>query len=253
MVLGSIPVAEQIFVIDIGATNIKFCHVDVEGHLLEAVRRSSTPHPCAPTRLVEILSGRIRKSESPYVGVGFPGEISNGLVTDPGNLARSGGVFTKVDDHVEQAWLGFALQDSLRKVTGRDVRVVNDATLAALGCCQGVGTELVLALGTGFGLALEVEGELQQVRDVGAELFVNAKTYDELLGEQSRSKDEVRWRSLLGKAIASFVREFNATTVHLAGGNARRVSPNLLRAATVPLIIHGNEASLHGAAKLFYI
>jgi polyphosphate glucokinase len=253
MVLGSIPVDEQIFAIDIGATNIKFCHVDVEGQLLEAVRRSSTPYPCNPTRLVEILSLRINKSDVSYVGVGFPGELANGLVTDPGNLARPGGVTTDIDPQLDDAWRGFALEESLRASTGRDVRVVNDATLAALGCCQGTGTELVLALGTGFGLALEVDGELQKVRDVGAEIFVNGKTYDEVLGEQGRSQDEVRWRSLLGKAVAAFAHEFHATTVHLAGGNARRLSPNSLPEVTALLVVHGNEAPLHGVAKLFYI
>jgi polyphosphate glucokinase len=108
-------------------------------------------------------------------------------------------------------------------------------------------------LGTGFGLALEIDGQLQEVRDVGAEGFVNGRTYDEELGERSRSRDEMRWRSLLDKAVAGFVREFRATTVHLVGGNARRLSPNSLRAVSVPLLINGNEASLHGVAKLFYI
>jgi polyphosphate glucokinase len=253
MVLDSVPLDEQILAIDIGATNIKFCHVDVEGQLLEAVRRSSTPYPCIPTRLVEILSLRIVKSSAPYVGVGFPGEFSGGLVADPGNLARPGGVTTDIDPELDRAWRGFALQDSLRASTDRDVRVVNDATLAALGCCQGTGTELVLALGTGLGLALEIDGQLQKVRDVGAEIFVNGHTYDEVLGEHSRSLDEVRWRSLLDKAVAGFTREFNATKVHLVGGNARRLSPSSLRAVTVPLIVHGNEAPLHGVAKLFYI
>jgi polyphosphate glucokinase len=253
MVLGSVPIDEQIFAIDIGATNIKFCHVDVEGQLLEAVRKSSTPYPCIPARLVEILSLRILKSGATYVGVGFPGELADGLVTDPGNLARLGGVWTDIDPTLDRLWRGFAFEESLREGTTRDVRVVNDATLAALGCCQGIGTELVLSLGTGFGLALEIEGQLQKVRDVGAEIFVNGHTYDEMLGEHSRSQDEVRWRSLLDKAANSFVREFSANKVHLVGGNARRVSPTSLHSVTVPLVIHGNEAPLHGVAKLFYL
>jgi polyphosphate glucokinase len=160
-------------------------------------------------------------------------------------------VATEVDAELDQEWRGFALQESLRTSTGRDVRVVNDATLAALGCCQGSGTELVLTLGTGLGLALEIEGELQKVRDVGAEIFVNGRTYDEVLGEHSRAEDEPRWRSLLGKAAVSFAREFHATTVHLAGGNARRLAPNSWPELAGSVVIHGNEAPLHGVAKLF--
>ena len=41
-----------------------------------------------------------------------------------------GGVTTEVDPGLEAQWRGFALQDELRKATGRDVRIVNDATLA---------------------------------------------------------------------------------------------------------------------------
>ena len=243
---------DRVLAVDIGATKIKFCHCDRHGELLEVPRRRATPYPCTPERLIALLNERISKSRGSRVGVGFPGKFADGHVIRPGNLARPGGVTTEVDPALDRRWRNFALQDALRTATGRDVRVVNDATLAALGCCEGHGVELVLTLGTGLGLALEVEGTLQAVRDVGAEPFAEGRTYDQALGERSRSENPERWHTLLERAIREFTQEFGATTVHLAGGNARRVTPDLFTTLASPLVINGNEAPLQGAAKLFY-
>ena len=106
------------------------------------------------------------------------------------------------------------------------MRVVNDATMAALGCIEGVGTEVVLALGTGLGLALAIDGKLRPVRDVGAEIFRDNKTYDETIGERARSLDDGSWNPTLVEIVKGFAEEFHASTVHLAGGNARRVVPS---------------------------
>lgn len=242
----------QILAIDIGATNIKFCHVDYQGQLLEPIRRKPTPYPCTPERLVEFLCERILQTDTKWVGVGFPGEFDDGHVVRPGNLSRPGGVTTEKDPSLDLQWRGFALQDALRSATKRDVRVVNDAKLAALGCCEGKGVELVLTLGTGCGLALSVDGDLRKVRDVGAEIFEDGQTYDELLGERARSTDEEKWLKKLVKAVKKFSVEFDASTVHLAGGNARRVAPNIFAQLACRVEIDGNQAPLHGAAKLFY-
>jgi polyphosphate glucokinase len=246
------PVQDQILAVDIGATNVKFCHVDIHGELLEGVRRRPTPYPCSPDRLIETLDERIESSACPRVGIGFPGEFADGHVVRPGNLSRPGGVTTEVDPGLEAQWKGFEFQAELCKATGRDVRIVNDATLAALGSIDGHGVELVLTLGTGLGIALAIDGTLRKIRDVGAEVFVRGKTYDQTIGEHSRSTDEVHWGELLVMAVDGFVREFGATTVHLAGGNARRVTPTLFAESNYRVVISGNQASLRGAAKLFY-
>ena len=58
------PVQDQILAVDIGATNVKFCHVDIHGELLEGVRRRPTPYPCSPERLIEAL-GRTDREPAP--------------------------------------------------------------------------------------------------------------------------------------------------------------------------------------------
>jgi predicted NBD/HSP70 family sugar kinase len=45
--------AGVVLAIDIGATNVKFCHVDRNGNLLEGPKRRPTPYPCSPARLIE--------------------------------------------------------------------------------------------------------------------------------------------------------------------------------------------------------
>lgn len=247
-------ISRPILAIDIGATNIKSCRVDRHGALLERVRRRRTPYPCTPDQLVRTLSARITSSDCGEVGVSFPGEFADGHVVHPGNLSRPGGITTDVDPALEREWSGFAFQSALCDSTGRDVKVANDAALAALaalGSCRGVGVELVVTLGTGFGLALCVDGTLQRVRDVGAEPFRGGRTYDEILGERFRLANELEWRAVLEQAILNFVNEFGALTVHLAGGNARRLSPRMFEDVPSEIVIDGNEALLVGAARLF--
>jgi polyphosphate glucokinase len=245
-------VSREVLAIDVGATSIKSCRVDAEGRLLETPKRRPTPYPCPPSRLEGLLVSRIRRTGCSLVAVGFPGEFADGHVVRPGNLSRPGGVTTEVDPDLAAAWIGFGLQDALREATGRDVRVVNDATLAALGCCAGEGTELVMTLGTGVGLALQREGRLVRVRDVGAAPFLDGRTYDQSLGERARSEDPVRWFALVEEAVRGFVDEFAATTVHLAGGNAKRVSPSRFADLGCAVVVSGNEAPLRGASRLFY-
>lgn len=251
MTSTSEPTGAAILAIDVGATYIKSALVSPTGELLERVRRFETPYPCAPGRLVETLVAHIAERECVQVGVGFPGEFRDGVVVEPGNLSRAGGIATDIDPEIHDEWLNFDLQRALRDASQRDVRVVNDATLAALGCCEGVGRELVVTLGTGAGIALVVNGEPERIRDVGGEAFLDAQTYDQLLGEPSRLRDEVRWNELVHLAVSHFAVEFAADTVHLGGGNARRVAPGLLDDLHQRIVINDNDATLQGAAKLF--
>jgi polyphosphate glucokinase len=243
--------ATTVLAIDIGATSIKLAPVDRDGHLLEAVARVATPYPCSPSRLVELLSRYVGESGCDRVGIGFPGAMMDGVVVEPGNLSRPRGFTSPIDPTLHDQWLATNIQSALREATGVDVRVVNDATLAALGCCVGEGTELVFTLGTGFGIALVVEGKLVPIRDVGAEEFLEGESYDRVLGEHARSQDPRHWGELLLLAVSNFVAEYSPTLVHLGGGNSRRVDHSDFAGLGVPVVVNGNDATLSGAAKLF--
>jgi polyphosphate glucokinase len=243
--------SSRILAIDIGATTIKLCDVGRDGTLDGPVQRQPTPYPCTPERLVDVVAGEIRARPRSRVGVGFPGDFHDGQVLEPGNLSRPGGITTEVDAALDDAWRNYRLEEALRREGGRDVRVVNDATLAALGCREGVGRELVLTLGTGLGIALVVDAVPVRIRDIGSEIFVDARTYDQVLGESARAADTERWTELLRTAVRGFVTEYAATTVHFGGGNARWVDDGWFVDLGVRVLLHDNDVSLRGAARLF--
>ncbi|MGC2485157.1 MAG: ROK family protein [Acidimicrobiales bacterium] len=240
-----------VLAVDIGASSIKFCLVDHSGRRLGDVARIPTPYPCSPTALVGFVSRYVAESGCARVGVGFPGAMVDGRVMEPGNLSRANGFTSPIDPELHNAWISTNLEAAFREATEVDVRVVNDATLAALGCCLGEGRELVFTLGTGFGIALVADGKIVPIRDVGAEIFESAKTYDEALGDHARATNESRWSERLVRAVSRFVDEFCVSVVHLGGGNSRRVDLSTMSGLGVTLIVNDNDTTLSGAAKLF--
>lgn len=236
---------------DVGATFIKHCSVDSDGHLLDEVTRQRTPFPCWPETLVEVLAGVITNSGRDRAGVGFPGDMSNGRVIEPGNLSRAGGVMSPIDPLIEKSWLEYHLQEELQLRCHAQVRVVNDATLAAHGYARGHGRELIFTLGTGLGISLVVDGQWQKIRDVGSAPYRDVGTYDEVFGEPAREADQERWRERLAEALADFVSEFQADLVHVGGGNARHLQHSDFTNIGCVVVFNDNEGTLRGAARLF--
>ena len=240
-----------VLAIDIGATNIKMADVTAEGVLVGNVRRRPTPYPLSPERLVEWLCERIAKRGLAQVGVGFPGEFRDGHVVAPGNLSRPAGFSSDVDPELDRQWRGFPLQQALRDATGLDVRVLNDAWLAALGSIDGQGRELVLTLGTGFGVALTENGALVEIPDYGQKVFLNDRTFDEVLGDQSKAADGEAWMAAVKQAIDQLATEYDVRAVHLGGGNSTFLRASEFATPSRHVVIHGNNPPLRGAAMLF--
>ena len=237
--------------VDVGASGIKFANLSETGELRGEVERLPTPYPCTPERLLDVLAAWIRKSGCDFVAVGFPGDMTNGVVDEPGNLSRISGIASPIDAAIHTSWEGFALEAALATMVTTPLRVVNDATLAAYGYATGEGRELVFTLGTGLGIALVVDGQVQKIRDIGALNFAGVGTYDEVFGEPARARDEALWRSRFIAAARAFIEEFDAATVHIGGGNARHWRVEELDALGVRVILNSNEGTLRGAAALF--
>lgn len=244
------PERSLLLAIDVGATSIKRCLVDATGRLVGRIEREPTPYPCSPKRLVDLLVQRCGEYDCETVVVGFPGDMIDGHVVEPGNLSRPRGIGSPIDPVLHDEWTNFAFQNALAARLTATVRVVNDATLAAYGYATGQGRELVFTLGTGLGIALVVDGEVVKIRDIGNELFENCGTYDEVFGESARAADQTLWAQRLHRALVAFVVEFHADAIHLGGGNARHVRPDEVDDVAPVVVFNDNEGTLRGAARV---
>jgi len=196
-------------VVDIGGTGIKMLLVGDDGSPLGEHRRELTPHPASPEPVVGVIEGMLAEQE-PFdrVSVGFPGVVTGGVVRTAPSLGT-------------EAWRGFDLARSIAALTGKPVRVINDADLQGYGVIEGRGVEMVLTFGTGLGTALYLDGRLLPNLEL-AHHPLGRGTYEELVADATlRRIGKARWRRNVGRILETIDRIFNPDLIHVGGGNAR--------------------------------
>ena len=205
----------QTLAIDIGGSGIKVITLNELGEATTERDRVETPNPAKPEpMLTQIVSLAAKQEKFDRVSVGFPGVVMNGIITTAVNL--------------DPDWVGVDLAKELSESLGKPVRVANDADIQGLGTIQGKGVELVLTLGTGFGSALLVEGQLVPNLEMGHHPFRKGETYEEQLGRAAL--DEIgkkKWNERLKKAIATLRNLFNSDYIYLGGGNTKKITFDL--------------------------
>ena len=146
--------------LDLGGTNIKLAVLGAgEPPAILDTEVHPTPATKAPEavveRLTEIASERIGIHGPSAIGIGVPGQfdLTTGTVRELPNLTRG--------------WQGFGLHAALEANLGSPVVLINDAqasTLAeaTLGAARGYSTVQGVALGTGIGGGLIVDGRLHR-------------------------------------------------------------------------------------------
>jgi len=147
--------------IDIGGSSIKAAVVDLNKGCLVGERHSvPSPAMSAVSEMLHAMSTAVpQNTEHMAAGVTFPGVVVGGTVYSAANVAKS--------------WIGQPLADPAGTKLNRKVVAINDADAAGLaevhfGAARDVmGTVLVLALGTGIGSALFVDGRLVPNTELG--------------------------------------------------------------------------------------
>lgn len=222
--------------IDIGGTGLKMLVLDAIGHALSERDRVLTPRPATPGAVIEALRAVIaRQPEFDRVSVGFPGVVHDGVIWTAPNLHRS--------------WRGVSLARTLRDVTGKPVRVANDADVQGYASVEGQGVEMVLTLGTGLGSALFLDGRLVPNLELGHHPFRKNKTYEEYVGKAALAKvGKKRWRRRVDRVIAQLEPIWNYRLLHLGGGNVK-----LLHDHAVPdnVRLHSNLGGVLGGIALW--
>jgi polyphosphate glucokinase len=194
--------------VDVGGTGIKAELLDERGRPLTDRARIPTPKGATPRQVIAII-GKLAAGEGRFdrVSVGFPGVTKNGVIYTAANLGKG--------------WKNFALEQKLRRVLKRPVRVANDADVQGLGSVSGHGVELVITLGTGVGSVVFVNGNRIHL-ELGHHPFHKGKTYEDELGHRMLLKKGKKWwNKRLREAIEDLRTAFNYDRLYIGGGNAK--------------------------------
>lgn len=227
---------ERILSIDIGGSHVKATILDHEGDLQMDYEKVTTPPSPKPKQLVEVIRG-LTNAFPHYdkVSVGFPGYVKNGVVFTAPNLGT-------------EAFKGFDLAKALEETLGKPTKVVNDADMQGLGVVNGVGFEIVVTLGTGFGTALLSDGYLLPHLELSQLPIRKGKNYDEYIGEKALEKEgEAKWNKRVKTVIGILKTVFNYDTLYIGGGNARKI--NFKLDSNVKLT--SNRDGIKGGARLW--
>ena len=227
---------EKILSIDIGGSHVKATILDHEGDLQMEYEKITTPPSPKPELLVQTIQTLIKAFPAyDKVSVGFPGYVKKGVIFTAPNLGTD-------------LWKGFDLAKTLETTLGKPTQVVNDADMQGLGVVDGVGFEMVVTLGTGFGTAFLSDGYLLPHLEIAHHPLTKSKTYDQYLGEKALEKiGEAKWNERLEQVIGILKTVFNYDTLYIGGGNARKIKIKL----DDNIKITSNRDGIKGGARLW--
>ena len=155
-------------------------------------------------RMLQVVKRITKDWRYDGVSIGYPGPVVHGRpLREPYNLGAG--------------WVGF----DFRRAFGRPVKVINDASMQALGSYRG-GRMLFLGLGTGLGSAMIVNGILEPMEL--AHLPYKKRTYEDYLGLRGLKKlGNKKWERQVAKAVELLRTALEVDDVVLGGGNAKKL------------------------------
>ena len=192
--------SHKILVVDIGGTNVK---------MLASGQKEPRRFPSGPKLTAANMVKQVKEATKDWqydrVTLGYPGPIINERpLREPHNLGPG--------------WMGF----NFSKAFGHPVRVINDASMQALGSYDG-GRMLFLGLGTGLGSAMIVDGVLQPM-ELAHLLYRKGKTYEDYLGIRGLERlGKKKWRRHVGTIVQLLKEALDADYVVLGGGNSKKL------------------------------
>lgn len=192
--------AQRILVIDIGGSNIKMIATGEEKRIKFPSGKELTPE-----QLVEQVKEATSHWKYDVISVGCPCVVKeNKPVRSPQNLG--------------DGWVGFDFQ----KAFGMPTKVINDATMQAIGCYEG-GTMLFLGFGTGLGTTL-IANHTAIPLEGGHLPYRKERTFEEYVGKAGyAAMGEKKWLKHSLKVIQILREAFNSDDVVLGGGNAKLI------------------------------
>ncbi len=239
--------------IDVGGTGLKADVLDKDGNPVAERVRIPTKYPMPPDLLVSTLTTLVAKLPAgDRVSCGFPGMVRQGHVLSAPHFVTEKGPGTKIDPELLESWSDFDLASGLATSIGKPCRVANDADVQGLAVVQGNGFEVVITLGTGFGTALFMDGNLMPHIELAHLEFRKGETFNEQVGEAARKKvGDERWNKRVRKAIAYLDALSFFDHLYIGGGNGPRVNRRDLGEVLERITVVDNKAGILGGIKLW--
>jgi polyphosphate glucokinase len=193
-------VSRRVLVIDVGGTHVKAL---MTGET--EVRKFESGPKLTAEKMAKDVKELVKGWHYNCVSIGYPGPVINGNpLREPHNLG--GG------------WMGF----DFKKAFGCPVKLVNDASMQAIGSYKG-GKMLFLGLGTGLGSAMIVDGMLEPM-ELAHLQYRKGKTYEDYLGIRGLERlGKKKWRAHVYKVCEQLKAALAADYIVLGGGNVKKL------------------------------
>jgi hypothetical protein len=213
---------QRVLVIDIGGTNVKL-------FLEEKKERIPSGPWLTPDRMASHVLEKVADWEYDVISIGFPGRVVSGKPSnEPYNLA--------------DGWLEYDFTERFQ----RPVRIINDASMQALGNYEG-GRMLFVGLGTSMGAALIVDNVIVSL-EPGCLPHPRGRSMEEHIRRKQLERiGRPRWRRGVLAALPVLRDAFVADYVVVGGGNRRFIAkfPDRCRRGR-------DRASMHGGIRLWH-
>ena len=189
----------KIMVIDVGGSSVKILATGHKEHLSFESGPDMTPG-----KMVAGVKKLAKDWDYDVISIGYPGVVAHHRpVSEPYNLKKG--------------WVGF----DFAKAFGCRVKVVNDATMQALGSYRG-GKMLFLGLGTGLGSTMIVDGNPAPM-ELG-HLPYKKHTYEHYVGHEGlEHHGKKKWRSYVADVVKRLVAALEPDETVIGGGNVDKL------------------------------
>jgi polyphosphate glucokinase len=189
----------NVLAVDIGGSSVK---------ILATGQKEPRKLPSGPKLTPKAMVADVKKLAKGWkydaVSIGYPGMVIHGRpIAEPVNLGKG--------------WVGF----DYRVAFGKPVKLINDATMQALGSYKG-GKMLFLGLGTGLGSTVIADGVVEPMEL--AHLPYKKGTYEDYVGRRGlERRGKKKWRRDVEDIVAKLTAALEPDDVVLGGGNAKKV------------------------------
>ncbi len=239
----------EILGVDIGGSGIKGAPVDLEtGQLARSRKKILTPQPSTPEAVAAVVVELVTHFdwEGP-IGCTLPSVVRHGIVHSAANI--------------DKAWIGVDGEKLLRKATGQDVTLLNDADAAGIAEMRfGAGRDrngvvFILTFGTGIGSGVFVDGHLHPNTELGHLEFkgMDAEHYAAARVREAERLTYKKWGIRVNEYLEHLENVFSPDLFIIGGGVSRKLEKFeqylVVETEVVPAQLR-NEAGIVGAALI---